>query len=91
MNNGFQAKVMSRKQFKRLPKNLQRENLIRILLLNMKGLTHFPYEIWKRPANLVLWASITREYGGQEYGVLENTHVVVAFCRQDSGLGIAFK
>ncbi len=28
-------------------------------------------------------------YGGQEYGVLENSLVVEAFCRQDSGLGIA--
>ena len=29
------------------------------------------------------------ECGGQEYGVLENALVVEAFCRQDSGLGIA--
>jgi alkylation response protein AidB-like acyl-CoA dehydrogenase len=33
--------------------------------------------------------SVPEEYGGHGCGVLENAHVVEAFCCQDSGLGIA--
>jgi len=50
----------------------------------------FPYEIWKKACELgFVGIHYPEEYGGQEYGVLENTLVVEAFCRQDSGLGIA--
>jgi alkylation response protein AidB-like acyl-CoA dehydrogenase len=50
----------------------------------------FPYEIWKKACGLgFVGIHYPEEYGGQEYGVLENTLVVEAFCRQDSGLGIA--
>jgi alkylation response protein AidB-like acyl-CoA dehydrogenase len=50
----------------------------------------FPYEIWEKACELgFVGIHYPEEYGGQEYGVLENTLVVEAFCRQDSGLGIA--
>jgi len=50
----------------------------------------FPYEIWKKACELgFVGIHFPERYGGQGYGVLENALVVEAFCRQDSGLGIA--
>src|SRR4030043_2032833 len=50
----------------------------------------FPYEIWKKAWELgFVGIHFPERYGGQGYGVLENALVVEAFCRQDSGLGIA--
>jgi alkylation response protein AidB-like acyl-CoA dehydrogenase len=50
----------------------------------------FPKEIWKKACELgFVGIHFPEEYGGQDYGVMENTLVVEAFCRQDSGLGIA--
>ena len=50
----------------------------------------FPYEIWKKACGLgFVGIHFPEKYGGQEYGILENALVVEAFCRQDSGLGIA--
>jgi alkylation response protein AidB-like acyl-CoA dehydrogenase len=50
----------------------------------------FPYEIWKKACELgFVGIHFPEQYGGQGYGVLENALVVEAFCRHDSGLGIA--
>jgi alkylation response protein AidB-like acyl-CoA dehydrogenase len=50
----------------------------------------FPKEIWKKACKLgFIGIHFPEKYGGQDYGVMENTLVVEAFCRQDSGLGIA--
>jgi len=50
----------------------------------------FPYDILKKACELgFVGIHYPEECGGQEYGVLENALVVEAFCRQDSGLGIA--
>lgn len=50
----------------------------------------FPKEIWKKACGLgFIGIHFPEKYGGQDYGVMENTLVVEAFCRQDSGLGIA--
>ncbi len=53
--------------------------------------THtFPYDILKKACELgFVGIHYPDNCGGQEYGVLENTLVVEAFCRQDSGFGIA--
>jgi len=53
--------------------------------------THrFPHEILKRACDLgFIGIHYPEEYGGQGYGVFENTLIVEALCRQDSGLGIA--
>lgn len=50
----------------------------------------FPKEIWKKACALgFIGIHFPEEYGGQDYGILENALVVEAFCRQDSGIGIA--
>jgi len=50
----------------------------------------FPFDIWKKACSLgFVGIHFPEELGGQDYGVLENALVVEAFCRQDSGLGIA--
>ncbi|HEX2967358.1 MAG TPA: acyl-CoA dehydrogenase family protein [Syntrophorhabdaceae bacterium] len=50
----------------------------------------FPYDIWKKACELgFVGLHYPEEFGGQEYGIFENALVVEAFCRQDSGLGIA--
>jgi len=50
----------------------------------------FPSEIWKKACELgFMGIHYPEKYGGQEYGVFENILVAEAFCRQDSGIGIA--
>ena len=50
----------------------------------------FPYDLWRKACELgFVGIHYPEEYGGQEYGVIENLLVTEAFCRQDSGLGIA--
>jgi len=50
----------------------------------------FPREIWKKACELgFIGIHFPEEYGGQDYGILENALVVEEFCRQDSGIGIA--
>jgi alkylation response protein AidB-like acyl-CoA dehydrogenase len=50
----------------------------------------FPTAIWKKACDLgFIGIHFPEEYGGQEFGTFENALVVEAFCRQDSGLGIA--
>jgi alkylation response protein AidB-like acyl-CoA dehydrogenase len=50
----------------------------------------FPMEILKKAADLgFIGIHYPDEYGGQAYGVFENILIAEAFCRQDSGLGIA--
>lgn len=50
----------------------------------------FPFDIWKKACELgFVGIHFPEQYGGQEYGVLENALVAEAFCRQDSGMGIA--
>lgn len=50
----------------------------------------FPREIWKKACELgFMGIHFPEEYGGQDYGILENVLVVEEFCRQDSGIGVA--
>jgi len=50
----------------------------------------FPLTIWKNACELgFLGVHFPEEYGGQELGLLENALIVEAFCRQDSGVGMA--
>jgi alkylation response protein AidB-like acyl-CoA dehydrogenase len=50
----------------------------------------FPRDIWKKACELgFIGIHFPEAYGGQDYGILENTLVVEELCRQDSGLGIA--
>ena len=50
----------------------------------------FPFKIWKRACELgFVGMHFPEKYGGQDLGVLENVLVVEAFCRQDSGIGVA--
>lgn len=53
--------------------------------------THtFPSKIWKKACQLgFIGIHFPEKYGGQEYGIFENVLVVEAFCRQDSGIGVA--
>jgi alkylation response protein AidB-like acyl-CoA dehydrogenase len=53
--------------------------------------THaFPHDLWKKACKLgFVGIHYPEKYGGQGYGVIENVLVTEAFCRQDSGLGIA--
>ena len=56
----------------------------------MRGRTVSRRRSGRKPAN---WGFVgihyPEKYGGQEYGIMENTLVTEEFCRQDSGLGIA--
>ncbi|HUU79883.1 MAG TPA: acyl-CoA dehydrogenase family protein, partial [Acidobacteriota bacterium] len=50
----------------------------------------FPSVIWKKAAELgFVGVHVPEEYGGQELGLFENVLIVEAFCRQDSGIGMA--
>jgi alkylation response protein AidB-like acyl-CoA dehydrogenase len=50
----------------------------------------FPLTIWKNACKLgFIGVHFPEKYGGQELGLLENALIVEAFCRQDSGVGMA--
>jgi len=50
----------------------------------------FPLNIWKNACEFgFVGVHFPEEYGGQELGLLENALIVEAFCRQDSGVGMA--
>ena len=50
----------------------------------------FPSAIWKKAAELgFVGVHFPEEYGGQDLGLFENVLIIEAFCRQDSGIGIA--
>lgn len=50
----------------------------------------YPHSMRKKACELgFIGIHIPEAFGGQGYGILENVLVVEAFCRQDSGLGIA--
>jgi alkylation response protein AidB-like acyl-CoA dehydrogenase len=50
----------------------------------------FPLTIWKNACELgFIGVHFPEEYGGQELGLFENALIVEAFCRQDSGVGMA--
>ena len=59
-------------------------------ILRLEETRAYPREIWKKASELgFIGIHFPEEYGGQGYGVTENTLVVEEFCRQDSGVGIA--
>ncbi|MEO0277980.1 MAG: acyl-CoA dehydrogenase family protein [candidate division WOR-3 bacterium] len=50
----------------------------------------FPIDLLRKAASLgFIGIHYPEKYGGQGYGLLENVLVTEAFCKQDSGLGIA--
>ncbi len=50
----------------------------------------FPTEIWQKACEFgFVGLHLPEPYGGSGYGSLENALVVEAFCRQDSGIGLA--
>lgn len=50
----------------------------------------FPLNIWKNACEFgFVGVHFPEEHGGQELGLLENALIVEAFCRQDSGIGMA--
>ena len=61
------------------------------LILECEKTHGFPRDILKKACQLgFVGIHYPEEYGGQGYGVLENTLIIEALCRQDSGMGIAF-
>ena len=50
----------------------------------------FPRPLWKKACKLgFVGVHYPEVYGGQDCGLLENALIVEAFCRQDSGIGMA--
>ena len=59
-------------------------------ILELEQTHSFPKELWKKAARLgFIGVHYPEQYGGQGYGVMENTLVVEELCRKDSGVGIA--
>jgi len=59
-------------------------------ILELEQTHAFPKELWKKAARLgFVGIQFPEEYGGQGYGVTENTLIVEELCRNDSGVGIA--
>jgi alkylation response protein AidB-like acyl-CoA dehydrogenase len=62
----------------------------RDLALELERKHAFPESIWKKACELgFIGIHFPEAYGGQSLGIIENTLVVEAFCRQDSGIGVA--
>jgi alkylation response protein AidB-like acyl-CoA dehydrogenase len=50
----------------------------------------FPSTIWKKACELgFVGIHFPEKYGGPGFGLLENALIIEAFCRQDSGIGMA--
>ena len=50
----------------------------------------FPSPVWKKACELgFVGIHFPEEYGGPGFGLLENALITEAFCRQDSGIGMA--
>ncbi len=50
----------------------------------------FPFALWKKASTFgFTGVHYPEEYGGQGLGLFENALIVEAFCRQDSGMGMA--
>src|SRR3990170_4733412 len=60
------------------------------LAMELDKKEEFPLELYKQAAKLGFTSmSFPEEYGGQEYGHLEQALVVEEMCRADSSLGVA--
>jgi alkylation response protein AidB-like acyl-CoA dehydrogenase len=60
------------------------------LALELEMKHEFPTEIWQKACEEgFVGLHFPEEYGGSEYGCLENALVVEEFCRRDSGIGAA--
>ena len=60
------------------------------LAVELEAKHEFPRKIWQKACELgFIGLHFPEKYGGQDYGVTENTLVVEEFCRQDSGIGTA--
>jgi len=60
------------------------------LALELEKKHEFPTEIWQKACEEgFVGLHFPEEYGGSDYGCLENALVVEEFCRRDSGIGAA--
>ena len=60
------------------------------LALELDAKHEFPTEIWQKACQEgFVGLHFPEEFGGAEYGVVENVLVVEEFCRRDSGIGAA--
>ncbi len=60
------------------------------LALELEKEHRYPFEIWKKACDEgFIGLHFPEQYGGSDYGVLENCLVVEEFCRRDSGIGAA--
>jgi alkylation response protein AidB-like acyl-CoA dehydrogenase len=60
------------------------------LAIELEEKHEFPTAIWKKAAEEgFIGLHYPEEYGGSDFGVLENALVVEEFCRRDSGIGAA--
>jgi alkylation response protein AidB-like acyl-CoA dehydrogenase len=60
------------------------------LALELDAKHEFPTKIWQKACQEgFVGLHFPEEYGGAEYGVVENVLVVEEFCRRDSGIGAA--
>jgi alkylation response protein AidB-like acyl-CoA dehydrogenase len=60
------------------------------LVLELERNKQFPESIWKKACQLgFIGVSFPKEFGGLGLGLLEHVLVIEAFCRVDSGIGIA--
>src|SRR4030067_813454 len=77
------------KEIQRAASSFAQGEFDRELALELERTHTFPLAILKKAGNLgFIGIHYPEEYGGQGYGVLENSLIVEAFCRRDSGIGV---
>ena len=78
------------KDIQRAAREFAQGEFDRDLAMELEREHAFPKSIWKKACELgFIGIHFPETYGGQGLGILENTLVVEAFCRQDSGIGVA--
>jgi len=77
------------KEIQRAASSFAQGEFDREVALDLERNHQFPFAILKKACNLgFIGIHYPEEYGGQGYGVLENSLIVEAFCRKDSGIGV---
>ncbi|NIQ38842.1 MAG: acyl-CoA dehydrogenase [Proteobacteria bacterium] len=78
------------KDIQRAAREFAQGEFDRDLAMELEREHSFPKSIWKKACKLgFVGIHFPEEYGGQGLGIVENAIVVEAFCRQDSGIGVA--
>ncbi len=80
----------SQKDIQKAAKRFAKGEFDKELALELESTHTYPMDIWRKACDEgFIGLHFPEQYGGSDYGVLENCLVLEEFCRRDSGIGAA--